>query len=129
MLTGTCFACYGDSFSLEEEKIIVIRRHPMKATEESLTFAQLVQFYEQAVQPKIDEVLQIVREERGLNNSRFLQLNGTVIDLRKDMTGLETSLRKEIRHMHDVSSQDFLALSEDLTQVKKRLTRLEKKIA
>lgn len=108
----------------------------MGTQQETLTIQQLLQFYEQAVQPKIDEALRIVREERELNQVRSLQSHGVLMDLRKDvnafrsdMTGMEAGLHNEIRRLHDASSQDFAAFSDDVLQLKRRVARLEKKIA
>lgn len=78
---------------------------------------------------RIDEVLEIVRDERGLNNARFSQTSSSLEDLRKDIHRVETTLKSEIDKVYDSLSEDIQAIAGDLTNVKVRVTKLEKKIA
>lgn len=97
------------------------------------------------IEQKIDEVLAIVRdereltrqerefmrEERMLNNSRFSQLSAGLDDVRKDMKDLKIGLATvdtKIDRVYDSLSQDIQIFAEDLHQVKRRVTRLEKKV-
>lgn len=80
---------------------------------------------------RFDEVLQIVRDERQLNNARFSQLTTGLMDVRKDMGDVKTGLAKldaKIDHVYDSLSQDIQVFAEDLSLVKRRVSRLEKKV-
>jgi len=103
------------------------------------------------IEQKVDEVLMIVRderelmrkerefmheergfmrEERMLNNSHFSQLSAGLDDVRKDVKDLKVGLATvdtKIDRVYDSLSQDIQIFAEDLHQVKRRVTRLEKK--
>ncbi len=85
---------------------------------------------------KIDEILTLVRDERHLNNSRFVQLSTGMheVDLRmskvaKRIDEVETNLKQEIRQVFSTLSEDVQAFAGDLDKVRRRVDRLEKKIA
>lgn len=72
-----------------------------------------------------------MREERMLNNSRFSQLSAGLDDVRKDVKDLKVGLATvdaKIDRVYDSLSQDIQIFAEDLHQVKRRVTRLEKKV-
>lgn len=90
---------------------------------------------------KIEEVLKIVQEtrkmtieERSLNNSRFSQLTAGLGDVRKEvrdlkieMNQMDVRLNAKIDKVYESLSQDMQVFGDDLHQVKRRVTRLEKK--
>lgn len=82
-----------------------------------------------AADEKIEEILKIVKEERILNNSRFMQLSAAITDLRKDLTGTRVELKEEIGKVYSTLSQDIQVFAEDLTKVKRRVDKIERKIA
>lgn len=79
---------------------------------------------------KIDEILEIVRTERALNNTRFVQVSTAVQDLREEMRGGIGNLDKKIDHVHATLSEDIQVFAEDLTKLKHhRVDKIERKIA
>ena len=88
---------------------------------------------------KLAEVLNIVREmremtieERALNNSRFGQLTMGLSDVRKEVNGVKAefvAVNAKIDKVYESLSQDIQVFGDDLHQVKRRVTRLEKKLA
>lgn len=78
---------------------------------------------------KIEEILEIVKEERKLNNSRFTQLSTSLHDLRQEMNGRMNNIESEINKVHTSLSQDIQVFAEDLTKLKRRVDKIERKIA
>lgn len=78
---------------------------------------------------KIDEILEIVRDERQLNNSRYSQISATLVELRQEIRAVKTDLKSEIDKAYSSLSEDIQAVVSDQSQMKSRLTKLEKKIA
>ncbi len=77
------------------------------------------------------ELLGLILEERGLNNSRFTQLSTGLMDVRKEVGELRTglgSLDAKIDKVHESLSADINAFGEDLYETKRRVSRLEKKL-
>lgn len=78
---------------------------------------------------RFDEVLGIVRSERALNNTRFVQLSASLQDLREEMKSGMNNLDKKIDHLHSSLSEDIQALAEDHSTLKRRVDKIERKIA
>jgi tetrahydromethanopterin S-methyltransferase subunit G len=78
---------------------------------------------------KIDEILEIVKTERGLNNSRFVQLSTGLHELRQEVNRRMDKLETEINKVHTSLSQDIQAFGEDLYKLKRRVDKIERKIA
>lgn len=85
---------------------------------------------------KTDEILQLVRQERELNNTRFGQVSSSLIDLTKDMTGLtrevkimKVELKDEIEKVYVSLSEDIQSLASDLGKTEKRVDKFQKKLA
>ncbi len=73
-----------------------------------------------------DELLKMMIEERALNNSRFTQLATGLMDVRKEVGKLNVDLNAKIDKVYDSLSQDIQVFAQDLHHVKKRVTKLEK---
>lgn len=82
-----------------------------------------------ALRGEMGELRGEMREERGLNNARFSQTSSSLEDLRKDIHRVETTFKSEIDKVYNSLSEDIQAIAGDLTSVKTRVTKLEKKIA
>lgn len=87
-------------------------------------------------QSKIDQILELVKSERGLNNDRFTQLSTGLMDLRKEVRSVDkkidtvaTDLKQEINRGYIVLSEDVQVFAEDLEKVKTRVAKIERKIA
>jgi DNA anti-recombination protein RmuC len=81
---------------------------------------------------KIGEILKIVKEERKLNNSRFTQLAASMGDLKQEMrqmNGRMDKLEKDIDKVHVSLSQDIQVFAEDVVKLKRRVDRIERRIA
>jgi len=81
---------------------------------------------------KIEEILQLVRDERVLNNARFSQISSGIFSLQQDVMVLKSDVKEvkqEVNHVYMSLSQDIQVFAEDLHKVKKRVDRIEKKIA
>lgn len=96
---------------------------------------------------KIDEILSIVRaeqqlnnqryaeltsgmqEERQLNNQRFTQVVSSMSDLRNEVKSFNVEIKDELNRVYTSLSEDIQAFAGDLDKVKKRVDKLERKIA
>ena len=73
---------------------------------------------------KIDEVLKIVREQGDRHELRFAQIDARFVEMEARFVGLNGKLDQ----FYEALSQDISVFAEDLHQVKRRVTRLEKKL-
>ncbi|GEM_PF-4981486 len=85
---------------------------------------------------KIDGLLKFMQEERNLNNSRFTQLSTSMIDLRKDISSIQSGmktlsaeLKEEIDKVYSALSEDIQVFAKDLGEVRRRADKIEKKTA
>lgn len=76
-----------------------------------------------------NQLLNMMIEERALNNARFSQLATGLTDVRKEIIGVKVDLNAKIDKVYNSLSQDIQIFGDDLHQVKRRVTRLEKKFA
>ena len=78
---------------------------------------------------KIEEILKIVKEERVLNNSRLAQLSTALQDFRQNVNGRMDKLEGEIKKVYTTLTEDTQVFAEDLAKVKRRVDKIERKIA
>ena len=75
---------------------------------------------------KVDEILNLVRQERDLNNTRFGQVSSTLIELTKELKSMKVELKEEIEKVYVTLSEDIQALASDLGKTEKRVDKLQK---
>lgn len=75
-----------------------------------------------------DELLQFMREERALNNSRFTQLATGLMDVKKEVAQVRVELTAKIDKVYESLSQDIQAIVQDSEQIKRRVTKIEKHV-
>ena len=78
---------------------------------------------------KIDEILNLMRTERELNNTRFTQLSSGVKEIRKDVNEIKVELKDEINKVYMTLLEDMSPFATDLKKIEKRVDQLERKRA
>lgn len=104
----------------------------LQAVQDLQSNIQKIESNVQSLESNVQKLESNFKEERSLNNSRFTQLATNMMDIRKEMSKLsdmKMELKADINKVFTVYSEDFTAVVDDLDSVKKRVDRLEKKIA
>lgn len=83
---------------------------------------------------RLDELFRLFVEDRKLNNDHFSQLATGLKDVREEVRSVKVEMHKmdvrlnaKIDKVYDSLSQDIQVFGDDLHQVKRRVTHLEKK--
>ncbi len=71
--------------------------------------------------PKTEEILSFLKEERSLNNARFTQVSTGLMDLKEEVGQLKVELTAKIDKVYDSLAQDIQVFGEDLIRVKQRV--------
>lgn len=89
---------------------------------------KLVREYGGRSEVRDNELLGLIREERVINNARFTQVATGLVDVKKEVSELRVDLNAKIDKVYESLSQDIQVFGEDLHHVKRRVTRIEKKL-
>lgn len=78
---------------------------------------------------KIDQVLKFLKDESERNDGRFSELRDSVRDVKSELKQDIKELKQEINKVYTSLSEDIQVFAEDHAQLKRRVDRIERKIA
>lgn len=78
---------------------------------------------------KIDQVIKLLQGEIERNDQRFVELMDADAELKVSIERVKVELKQEINKVYTALSEDIQIFAEDQAQLKRRVDKIERKIA